>query len=90
MTRLGREALLSEILSHLAGPRSQAVRSDFDAVASVQEQGREFAASDVHLTRLPGERPNWDVRIDGTEPAHVEEIKRALSQFDLEDESEAD
>ena len=65
--KLTREALVDKILGRLKS----------------QPDGRTLAKTDVHLTRVGGVRPNWEVQVDGADPAELESARRALSVYNL-------
>lgn len=48
---------------------------------------RGYAGIDVHLTHRPGERPNWQLAVDGAEPRDVINVYAALSHFDLKEDA---
>jgi hypothetical protein len=72
MPTVGREALIDALLSHL----------------HARQDGQAFAAIDVHLAPRPGEGPNWDVVVDGAEPADVAQAKRKLFDYELSAEQD--
>ena len=72
MPTAGREALIDALLSHL----------------HARQDGQAFAAIDVHLAPRPGEAPNWDVVVDGAEPADVAQAKRKLFDYELSAEQD--